>query len=59
MADFWSLVIGIVGMAVVCIIVLGCIEIADACQNARYRRAQRDGRSCFIHNGRVPTPGER
>ena len=42
MADFWSLVIGIVGMAIVCIIVLGCIEIADARQHARYRRAQQD-----------------
>ena len=51
MADFWSLVIGIVGMAIVCIIVLGCIEIADARQNARYHRAQRgrvDGGSSFI-----------
>lgn len=42
MADFWSLAIGIVGMAVVCIIVLGCIEIADARQHARCRRAQQD-----------------
>ena len=54
MADFWSLVIGIVGMAVVCIIVLACIEIADARQHARYRRAQQDrvkGRGLVDHFG--------
>lgn len=40
--DFWSLVIGIVGMAVICGGLYGFIELADARQNARYHRAQRD-----------------
>jgi hypothetical protein len=43
MADFWSIVIGVFGTAFVLGGVYGLIELADARQHARYRRAQRDG----------------
>jgi len=51
MADFWSIVVGIVGTAVVLGGTYGLIELSDAFQNARYHRAQRDGGSGFVHNG--------
>jgi len=54
MADFWSIVIGIVGTAVVLGGTYGLIEFADARQHARYRRAQRDrvkGRGFIDHYG--------
>lgn len=51
MADFWCILFGIVATAIVCAVILGLIELADARQQARYRRAQRDrvGGS-FFHN---------
>jgi len=40
--NFWAIVIGVFGAAFVLGGVYGLIELADACQNARYRRAQQD-----------------
>jgi len=54
MADFWSIVVGIVGTAIICGGLYGLIEIADARQHARYRRAQQDrvkGRGFIDHYG--------
>jgi len=49
--NFWAIVIGVFGAAFVLGGVYGLIELADAFQNARYHRAQRDGGSGFVHNG--------
>ena len=54
MADFWSIVVGIVGTAVVLGGTYGLVELADARQHARYRRAQQDrvkGRGLVDHFG--------
>jgi len=40
--NFWAIVIGVFGAAFVLGGVYGLIELADAFQNARYHRAQRD-----------------
>ena len=42
MADFWSIVVGIVGTATILGGIYGLVEIADARQHARYRRAQQN-----------------
>jgi len=52
--NFWAIVIGVFGAAFVLGGVYGLIEIADARQNARYHRAQRDrikGRGFIDHYG--------
>jgi hypothetical protein len=49
--DFWCILFGIVSTAIVLGGIYGFIELADARQHARYRRAQQDrvkGRG-FIH----------
>jgi len=38
--DFWAMLIGIVAAGLVFATVYGLIELADARQHARYRRAQ-------------------